>query len=204
MSSPGSVHSPSSAAAGTHLRGDETTVKVVVAGHLGAGKTTLVHTLSQITPLSTEEYMTAASVGTDNLDHLPDKRTTTVAMDFGRVSLSRDLVMYLFGAPGQKRFWPLLADLAKGAMAALVLVDTRCLADSYPIIGMLEDLALPYAVAVNRFDGAPIYQARQLREAMDLAPRTPLVVCDARDRASARTALINLTEYLLTLPETAA
>ena len=185
------------------LRGDETAVKVVIAGHLGAGKTTFVNALSDIDPLNTEETMTEASAGTDDLGHLPDKVQTTVAMDFGRVSLSEDVVLYLFGTPGQRRFWPLLEDLSTGAMGALILLDTRRLADSYPIIGLIEELGLPYAVAVNDFDGAPVHRPAQLREAMDLGPGTPLVACDARRRSSATDALITLTEYLLTLPENA-
>ena len=191
--------------ADTYLRGDEIPVKIVVAGHFGVGKTTLVSTLSEIRPLSTEEVMTEASVGTDDLKGLPEKKSTTVAMDFGRITLDDRLVLYLFGAPGQERFWPLLKDLCLGALGALVLVDTRRLGDSYPVMGMLEELGLPYAVAVNHFPDSPTYPVDQLRQAMDLEEDTPLVVCDARERASAREALIALAEYLLTLiPEHAA
>lgn len=184
-------------AAGTHLRGDETVVKIVVAGHFGVGKTTYVGTLSEIRPLRTEEVMTAASEHTDDLRGLPEKTQTTVAMDFGRLRLSEQLVMYLFGAPGQERFLNILSDLTRGALGALVLTDTRKLADSYHIIGRLEDLGLPYAVAVNEFADAPSYASEQLRDAMDLAPDTPLVLCDARDRNSSKQALIQLVEYLL-------
>ncbi|WTL46434.1 ATP/GTP-binding protein [Streptomyces sp. NBC_01497] len=186
-------------AAGTHLRGDETTVKVLVAGHFGVGKTTYVKTLSAIRPLLTEEVMTAASIGTDDLSGVPHKTTTTVAMDFGRMSLSDDLVLYLFGAPGQQRFWSVVGDLARGALGALVLADTRRLGDSYPVIGLMEELGLPYAVAVNRFDGAPEYGLEQLRDAMDLEIDTPLVLCDARDHASAKGALVELVAYLIAL-----
>ncbi|WP_189930920.1 GTP-binding protein [Streptomyces sulfonofaciens] len=186
------------------LRGDERTAKILVAGHFGAGKTTLVHCLSQITPVSTEEVMTSAAAGIDSTD-LPHKTTTTVAMDFGRLSLTDDLVLYLFGAPGQPRFYPVLEDLAVGALGALVLADTRRLADTYPILQLVEDLGLPYTVAINRFDGAPAVPEQRLREVMDLAAQTPLVTCDARDRASARDALIVLVRHLLTrTPEPAS
>ncbi|GHJ36871.1 ATP/GTP-binding protein [Streptomyces sp. TS71-3] len=180
------------------LRGDERTAKILVAGHFGAGKTTLVHCLSQIAPVSTEEVMTTAGAGIDTTD-LPNKATTTVAMDFGRLSLTDDLVLYLFGAPGQPRFYPVLQDLAVGALGALVLADTRRLAETYPILQLVEDLGLPYTVAINLFDGAPVVPEQRLREVMDLAPETPLVTCDARDKASSRDALIVLISHLLTL-----
>ncbi|MEV8605608.1 ATP/GTP-binding protein [Streptomyces griseoviridis] len=178
-------------------------MKIMVAGHFGAGKSTLVHGLSQIPPVSTEEVMTSAGVGIDHTP-LPTKSTTTVAMDFGRLHLSNDLVLYLFGAPGQARFFPVLEDLAVGALGALVLTDTRRLADTYPILQLIEDLNLSYAVAVNRFDGAPVIDDQRLRQVMDLADDTPLVACDARERSSSRDALIALVSHLLTpLPEAA-
>ncbi|MEU9127779.1 ATP/GTP-binding protein [Kitasatospora sp. NPDC048540] len=185
-------------AAGTHLRGDETVVKLLIGGGLGAGKTTLVGTLSEIRVLSTEETMTRASEATDDLAGLPDKTTTTVAMDFGRITLDEQHVLYLFGAPGQPRFRPILQHLARGALGALVLVDTSRLEDAYPVIGEVEGLGLPYAVAVNRFPTSPSYPVRQLRSAMALPEHTPLLVCDARQRASARTLLIEFVEFLLT------
>lgn len=188
-----------SAAAGTYLRGDETAVKVLIAGHFGVGKTTYVKTLSSIRPLLTEEVMTTASTSVDDLSGVPDKTTTTVAMDFGRLTLNEDLVLYLFGAPGQERFWSVVRDLSHGALGALVLADTRRFGESYPVLGLMEELNLPYAVAVNHFDDAPEYGLDQLRDAMDLAPDTPMVICDARDHESAKAALIALVSHLLTL-----
>ncbi|OIV38740.1 ATP-binding protein [Mangrovactinospora gilvigrisea] len=186
-------------AAGTHLGGDETAIKVVIAGPFGVGKTTYVGTLSDIAPLRTEEVMTTASVASDDLRGLPNKTETTVAMDFGRLSLAGGLVLYLFGAPGQPRFKSVLQDLARGALGALVLADTRRLEASYPVMSEMERLDLPYAVAVNRFPDAPDYPEAALREAMDLPAQTPLVVCDARERGSSRDALVRLVEHLLTL-----
>ncbi len=180
------------------LRGEERTAKILVAGHFGAGKTTFVHGLSQIEPVSTEEVMTSAAAGIDRTS-LPEKATTTVAMDFGRLHLSDDLVLYLFGAPGQPRFFPFLEDIAVGALGALVLADTRRLNETYPILQIVEDLRLPYTVAINHFDGAPVIPDRRLREVMDLEDSTPLVTCDARDRVSSRDALIALLHHLLTL-----
>ena len=184
------------------LRGDERTVKILVAGHLGAGKTTLVHALSQITAISTEEVMTQASAGIDTTQ--PGKTTTTVAMDFGRLHLADDLVLYLFGAPGQERFWPILKDLARGALGALILTDTRRLEETFPILDIVENLGLEYAVAVNDFDEAPKRPSDRLREAMDLPGHTPLVTCDARDPTTSRDALITLIRHLYHLtPEPA-
>lgn len=174
-------------------------VKIVVAGPFGVGKTTLVGTLSEIRPLRTEETMTQAGVSVDDLAGVKDKTTTTVALDFGRLTLSDELVLFLFGAPGQARFQHLWRDLTYGALGALVLVDTRRLDQSFDAIDRLESVGLPYAVAVNTFPDAPAYSDEKLREALDLLPGTPLVVCDARDRGSAADALITLTEYLLTL-----
>ncbi|MEU7072929.1 ATP/GTP-binding protein [Streptomyces narbonensis] len=180
------------------LRGDERTAKILVAGHFAAGKTTLVHGLSQIPPVSTEEVMTSAGADLDHTD-LPAKTTTTVAMDFGRLHLADDLVLYLFGAPGQPRFFNILTDLARGALGALVLTDTRRLDETYPILERVERLRLPYTVAVNAFDGAPTYPESRLREVMALDDTTPLVTCDARDRDSTRNALIVLVRHLVTL-----
>jgi signal recognition particle receptor subunit beta len=174
-----------------------TAVKILVVGHFAVGKTTLVGTLSEIRPLHTEERMTQAGAFVDDLAGVPGKETTTVAMDFGRMTLSDDLVMYLFGAPGQQRFAQLWHDLALGALGALVLADTRRLEQSFEVMTMLEEKDIRYAVAINRFDGAPTFPDAELREALDLLPETPLVHCDAREPASSTRALIALVRHLL-------
>ncbi|MCW2862283.1 MAG: ATP-binding protein [Actinoallomurus sp.] len=172
-------------------------VKILIVGHFAVGKTTLVGALSEIRPLRTEERMTQAGEAVDHLAGVPAKTTTTVAMDFGRLTLSDDLVLYLFGAPGQQRFTHLWNDLARGALGALVLADTRRLEESFGVMTLLEERGLPYAVAINQFDDAPVFPEEELREALDLLPTTPLVTCDARDPASSASALIALVEYLI-------
>jgi uncharacterized protein len=174
-----------------------TSVKLLIVGHFAVGKTTLVGTLSEIKPLRTEERMTQAGALIDDLAGVPDKETTTVALDFGRLTLSDDLVLYLFGTPGQHRFTQLWHDLARGALGALVLADTRRLEQSFDVMGFLEEQGLRYAVAINRFDGAPAFPEEELREALDLLPSTPLITCDARDRVSSTRALVALVEYLI-------
>ncbi len=174
-----------------------TSVKLLIAGHFAVGKTTFVGTLSEIKPLRTEELMTQAGADVDDVSGVPEKTTTTVAMDFGRITLSDELVLYLFGTPGQQRFTPLWEDLATGALGALVLADTRRLERSFDVMSLLEEQGLRYAVALNEFEDAPSFPEEEVREALDLLPETPLVRCDARDQKSSAGALISLVRYLI-------
>jgi signal recognition particle receptor subunit beta len=180
-----------------HLPATTTTpLKIVVVGPFGVGKTTLVATVSDIRPLTTEETMTKASEGIDNLAGIENKRTTTVAMDFGRIQVNDQMVLYLFGAPGQRRFWPLWQRLFHGALGAVVLLDTRRLEDSFDVLEYLEDQDLPFIVAVNLFTDAPQHSASTLRSALDLEESVPVVDCDARMRDDCKNTLLTLTRYL--------
>ncbi|MFF0431164.1 ATP/GTP-binding protein [Streptomyces sp. NPDC004327] len=174
-------------------------VKVVIVGGFGVGKTTMVGSVSEIPPLTTEERMTQAGVGIDQNPGVAGKNTTTVAMDFGRISINRELVLYLFGTPGQERFWFLWNGIFEGALGAVVLVDTRRIEVCFEVITRLEDRRVPFVVAVNAFPEAPRYPVPELRSALALSESVPIVDCDARDRASCRDALLSLMVYLCTL-----
>ncbi|MFJ6795437.1 GTP-binding protein [Streptomyces sp. NPDC091268] len=177
-------------------------VKVVIVGGFGVGKTTLVGAVSEIRPLTTEETMTQAGVGVDDTAGVERKSSTTVAMDFGRISINDELVLYLFGTPGQQRFWFLWHGLFEGALGAVVLVDTRRLEVSFDVIGRLEERGVPFVVAVNSFPDAPEHPLDELRAALDLPASVPLVVCDARRRDSSRDVLMTLMRYLHSLAVT--
>ena len=170
-------------------------LKIVVVGGFGAGKTTLVGSVSEIRPLSTEEVLTHASVGIDDREGVRTKSTTTVAFDFGRITLDDDMVLYLFGAPGQERFWFLWDRLFAGTLGAVVLVDARRLSDSWYAIDRLEQHKLPFVVARNNF-GEPGHSLAQVREALSLSPDVPLIDCDARKRDSSRDVLLALVNHL--------
>lgn len=171
--------------------------KIVVAGGFGVGKTTLVGTVSEIEPLRTEAMVTGESTHVDDLGHTPNKHTTTVAMDFGRITLSDDLVLYLFGTPGQKRFWFMWDDLVRGAIGAIVLVDTARLDEAFSAVDYFEASGIPFLVAVNDFDGQPRYSEHEIADALAVGAHVPILHIDARDKESAAAALIRITELAI-------
>lgn len=174
-----------------------TAIKILIAGGFGVGKTTLVGAVSETKPLRTEELLSEQGIGVDDISGVESKSTTTVAMDFGRISFGEDLVLYLFGTPGQDRFWFVWDELALGALGAVVLADTRRLADCFPSVDYFEQHRLPFVVAVNCFEGARRYSLDEVKLALNLDPDVPVMLCDARDRESAKDVLITLLQHVM-------
>ncbi|WP_405610246.1 GTP-binding protein [Streptomyces sp. NBC_00076] len=173
------------------------TFKILVAGGFGVGKTTLVGAVSEIRPLHTEEYLTEAGRPVDDISGVESKHTTTVAMDFGRITLREDLVLYLFGTPGQERFWFMWDELSEGALGAVVLADTRRLEDCFAAVDYFERRSIPFVVGVNCFDGSVRYPQDDVRQALDLDEDVPVLLCDARERESVKEVLIGVVRHAM-------
>jgi signal recognition particle receptor subunit beta len=176
---------------------DVTAVKLLVAGGFGAGKTTMVGSVSEVEPLHTEEVISELSVGVDDLTGVERKATTTVAMDFGRITIDRDLILYLFGTPGQDRYWFMWDELARGAIGAVVLADTRRLDTCFPALDFFERRGLPIVIGVNCFDGTQLYEVDEVRQALDVDAAVPILLCDVRERRSSKELLLALTEHVI-------
>lgn len=178
---------------------DTVAVKVLISGGFGVGKTTLVASVSEIVPLRTEEVLTERGVGVDDLTGVSQKTTTTVALDFGRITINPELILYLFGTPGQDRFWFMWDELAQGALGAIVLADTRRLDSCFAAVDYFEKCRIPFVIGVNRFEGAQPYEVEEVRAALDLDPFVPIQLCDARHRESNKRLLVTLMEHIMSV-----